>query len=77
MARPTRSSAPRVRLIRDLIHNGRVWVLMTHLLDPVAYPATRFGALYHRRWRIEEDVKRLKHRLMREAVSGLTYLALQ
>ncbi len=67
----------RVRLIRGLTPNGRVRVLMTNLLDPVAYSAKQFGALYHRHWRIEEAFKRLKHRLMLEAVSGLTYLALQ
>ena len=66
-----------VRLIRDVTPNGRVRVLMTHLLDARTFPAEHFGALYHRRWRIEEAFKRIKHRLMLEAVSGLTYLALQ
>ena len=50
---------------------------MPHLLDARTFPAEHFGALYHRRWRIEEAFKRTKHRLMLEAVSGLTYLALQ
>jgi len=50
---------------------------MTSLLDGARYPAIEFGALYHRRWRIEEAFKRIKHRLRLEAVTGLTHLALQ
>jgi len=66
-----------VRLIRDVTPSGRVRVLMSSLLDGERYPAAAFGALYHRRWRIEEAFKRLKHRLRLEAVTGLDYLALQ
>ena len=66
-----------VRLVRDVTPNGRVRVLMTNLLDAQAFPAAQFGPLYHQRWRIEEAFKRIKHRLTLEAVSGLTYLALQ
>lgn len=66
-----------VRLIRDVTPSGKVRVLMTNLLDAERFPAADFGALYHRRWRIEEAFKRLKHRLWLEAVSGLSYLALQ
>ena len=50
---------------------------MTNLLDARRYPAEQFGALYHRRWRVEEAFKRIKHRLRLEAPSGLTYLAFQ
>lgn len=67
----------RMRLIRDLTPAGSVRVLMTSLLDTERYPAAAFGALYHRRWRVEEAFKRIKHRLHLEAVSGLNYLALQ
>lgn len=67
----------RVRLIRDPTPGGSVRVLMTSLLDSKRYPARTFGDLYHRRWRIEEAFKRIKHRLRLEAVSGLTHLALQ
>ncbi len=35
-----------------------------------------FGDLCHQRWRIEEAFKRIKHRLYREAVSGLSQQAL-
>ncbi len=66
-----------VRLIRDVTPAGSVRILMTSLLDGERYPAADFGALYHRRWRIEEAFKRIKHRLRLEAVSGLIHLALQ
>ena len=67
----------RVRLIRDVTPTGSVRVLMTSLLDATRYPAADFGTLYHRRWRVEEAFKRLKHRLRLEAPSGLTHLAFQ
>lgn len=67
----------RVRLIRDVTPTGSVRVLMTSLLDAKRYPAADFGALYHRRWRVEEAFKRLKHRLRLEAPTGLTHLAFQ
>ncbi|MEN3263100.1 IS4 family transposase [Sodalis endosymbiont of Spalangia cameroni] len=66
-----------VRLIRNVTPTGNVRILMTSLLDAEYYPAVAFGALYHRRWRVEEAFKRIKHRLRLEAVSGLNYLALQ
>lgn len=64
-----------VRLIRQVTPAGKVRVLMTSLLDAAGYPATAFTDLYHRRWRIEEAFKRLKHRLNLEHTSGLTWLA--
>ena len=66
-----------VRLIRDVTPGGNIRVLMTNLLDARRYPAEQFGALHHRRWRVEEAFKRIKHRLRLEAPSGLTYLAFQ
>jgi hypothetical protein len=66
-----------VRLIRDVTPAGSVRILMTSLLDPQHYPATGFGALHHRRWRVEEAFKRIKHRLRLEAVSGMNHLALK
>ena len=66
-----------VRLIRDTTPAGTVRVLMTSLLDRQRYPAATFGALYHRRWRIEEAFKRIKHRVRLEAATGLTHLAFQ
>lgn len=64
-----------VRLIRQVTPEGKVRVLMTSLLDTASYPAPAFADLYHRRWRIEEAFKRLKHRLNLEHTSGLTWLA--
>ena len=67
--------ASTVRLIRQVTPQGKVRVLMTSLLDSERFPAAAFGDLYHRRWRIEEGFKRLKHRLNIEHCSGLTWLA--
>jgi Transposase DDE domain len=50
-----------VRLVRHIAPNGRARVLMTNLFDKGLFPASRFGDLYHQRWRIEEAYKRLKH----------------
>ena len=66
---------PQVRVVRQVAPNGQVRVLMTNL-PPEAAPADAFADLYHRRWRIEEAFKRLKHRLHIEAVSGLSQHAL-
>jgi hypothetical protein len=67
--------ASTVRLIRQVTPTGKVRVLMTSLLDTARYPTPAFADLYHRRWRIEEAFKRLKHRLSLEHTSGLTWLA--
>ncbi len=67
----------RVRLVRIITPNGRIYVVMTSLLDSSAYPASDFAALYHSRWRIEEAYKRLKHRMALENTSGLYWLAAQ
>ena len=64
-----------VRLVRHVAPNGNVRVLMTNLFDTRRFPASAFGDLYHRRWRIEEAFKRLKHRLNLEHVSGLSQQA--
>ncbi len=66
-----------VRLVRCVTPDGKIRVLMTSLLDVAAYPAADFSALYHRRWRIEECFKRIKHRLGLEAVSGCSWLTAQ
>jgi len=71
------STPSQVRLIRIVTPNGRLYVVMTSLLDSAAYPATDFAALYHSRWRIEEAFKRLKHRIALENTSGLSWLAAQ
>lgn len=66
-----------VRLIRIATPRGRIYAVMTSLLDSVTYPASDFAALYHSRWRIEEAFKRLKHRIALENTSGLSWLAAQ
>lgn len=66
-----------VRLVRVVTPNGRIYVVMTSLLDGAAYPAADFSGLYHSRWRIEEAFKRLKHRMALENTSGLSWLAAQ
>jgi hypothetical protein len=66
-----------VRLVRVITPNGRIYAVMTSLLDSAAYPAADFVGLYHSRWRIEEAYKRLKHRIALENTSGLTWLAAQ
>ena len=45
-------------------------------LNPVDFPWECFGELYHKRWRIEDAFKRLKHHMKLEAVSGLSQQAL-
>lgn len=68
-------SAPVVRLVRNVSSNARVRVMATNL-DAVDFPWECFGELYHKRWRIEEAFKRLKHHMHLEAVSGLSQQAL-
>lgn len=68
-------AAPEVRLVRNVSSNARVRVMATNL-DPVDFPWECFGELYHKRWRIEEAFKRLKHHMHLEAVSGLSQQAL-
>ena len=60
----------RLRLVRVVLSTGCTEVLITSLLDTVAYPAAEFGALYHARWRIEEGFKTLKCRLHLEGFTG-------
>jgi hypothetical protein len=67
----------KVRLVKIITPNGKLYVVMTSLLDCCSYPATDFAALYHSRWRIEEAFKRLKHRMALENTSGLSWLAAQ
>ena len=64
-----------VRLVRHIAPTGQIRVLMTNLFDVERFPAGSFGDLYHKRWRIEEAFKRLKHRLNLEHVSGLSQQA--
>lgn len=68
------SNVPRVRLVRNVSSNARLRVMATNL-DPADFPWECFGELYHKRWRIEEAFKRLKHHMKLESVSGLSQQA--
>jgi len=58
------------RLIRVVLPNGRIEVLATSLLDPIACPSAEFASLYQARWNIEEAFKLLKQRLLVEQFTG-------
>lgn len=59
-----------VRLVRVELKSGEVEVLLTSLLDPVAYPHQVFADLYQQRWGIEEGFKTLKCRVELENFTG-------
>jgi hypothetical protein len=59
----------RVRLVRVKL-KAETEVLITNLLDEAKYPAALFKALYHQRWKIEEQYKRQKQWLEIENFSG-------
>jgi len=61
-----------LRLVRVDLPSGEVEVLITSLLDSVAFPVALFKELYHLRWPVEEDYKRLQSRFEIENWSGLT-----
>lgn len=64
-----------LRLIRVTLPSGEVEVLATSLLDTKAFPAGAFAALYHRRWGIETDYRRLKQTLALDNFSGRSVTA--
>lgn len=66
-----------VRLIRLYLANGDIEILVTDLLDPVAYPTAEFGPLYHLRWNMETFYGRLKTRLGLENFSGTSVEAIK
>lgn len=59
-----------VRLIRVELNTGEVEMLVTSLLDTVAYPIAVFEDLYHCRWPVEENYKVMKCRIEIENFSG-------
>lgn len=67
----------RVRLVRIVLDTGEIEVLVTSLLDPVAFPYALFKELYHLRWPVEEDYKVVKLRAEVENWSGKSTLAIQ
>jgi len=64
-----------VRLVRVELDTGEVEVLVTSLLDTVAYPIAVFKDLYHQRWPVEENYKVMKCRIEVENFSGKSVLA--
>lgn len=65
-----------LRLVRVELVN-EVEVLITNLMDEQAYPASVFKELYHLRWGIEENYKRLKQWAEIENFSGKSALSVK
>jgi hypothetical protein len=70
------TTAIKLRLIRVELEN-EVEVLITNLMDSEKYHANLFKSLYHQRWGIEENYKRLKQWLEIENFSGKSSLSVQ
>jgi len=66
-----------VRLVTVRLPSGELEVLVTSLLDEVAYPTEVFGPVYGRRWGQETYYGRLKGRLDLEHCSGQTVEAVE
>lgn len=65
-----------LRLVRVEL-DGEVEVLITNLLDEEALPASEFKELYHLRWGVEENYKRLKQWVEIENFSGKSALSVK
>jgi hypothetical protein len=61
----------RCRLQRKGFRNRQV-LLVTTLLDPLAYPLAALGELYYRRWEVELNLRNLKTTLQMEHLSCKT-----
>lgn len=71
------SSEPvRLRLVRVNLKN-EVEVLITNLMNEEQYPVHKFKDLYHLRWGIEENFKRLKQWVEIENFSGKSALSVR
>ena len=66
----------KLRLVRVEL-GDEVEVLITNLMDSDQYPVGLFKSLYHLRWGIEENYKRLKQWLEIENFSGKSTLSVQ
>jgi len=66
----------KLRLARVDLDN-EVEVLITNLMDSDKYPASLFKSLYHLRWGVEENYKRLKQWVEIENFSGKSTLSVQ
>jgi len=70
------TSPIKLRLVRVELDN-EVEVLITNLMDSNKYPVGLFKSLYHLRWGIEENYKRLKQWVEIESFSGKSTLSVQ
>jgi hypothetical protein len=70
-------STLRVRLIKVVLVSGEIEVLGTDLLDPKAYPATEFKAVYGWRWNHETYHDRIKNIFEVERFSGKNVQAIK
>jgi hypothetical protein len=66
-----------LRLIRVELETGEVEALITNLMDQEAFPASAFKQLYHLRWGVEENYKRLKQWVEIENFSGKSALSVK
>lgn len=66
----------KLRLVRVDLPSG-IEVLITNLMAPDKYDASVFKSLYHLRWSIEENYKRLKQWVEIENFSGKSALSVQ
>lgn len=64
-----------LRLVRVELKTGETEVLITSLIDTEKYPIEIFGELYHKRWPVEEDYKRMKCRIEVENFTGKSVLS--
>jgi hypothetical protein len=60
----------KLRLVRVELDSGEVEVLITSLTDKTALPHECFAELYHLRWPVEEDYKKMKSWIEIENFSG-------
>ncbi|MBV2205745.1 MAG: IS4 family transposase [Pseudomonas sp.] len=67
----------KLRLLRVELASGESEVLVTSLLDRQAFPVAVFADLYHRRWGIETDYRRLKQTLCLDNFSGRSMVAVK
>ena len=65
-----------LRLVRVDLPND-VEVIITNLMDSERYPAHLFKSLYHARWGVEENYKRLKQWVEIENFSGKSALSIK
>ena len=65
-----------LRLVRVDLPN-EVEVIITNLMDTETYNACLFKALYHQRWGVEENYKRLKQWVEVENISGKSALSIK